>query len=138
MITKEKAWKSGDKCYATLAEAQKAELEALFVEIGNDVESGMITNSCTMDDIDIPRLCEAIVKRIDRFKDILATTENSRPRARKINKPKHKSIKERAADILNQAVADGIRRQNAKNNKEEFDRSHDSRFEVMEKSLPGA
>jgi len=98
MITKTKAYTSGDgKVHATIEAAQKSELEALFNEISQDVTVNPVGH-----EYDIAGLCDAIIKRRDRFKDILATTENSRPRARKINKLKPKS---KAAEILDNAAA---------------------------------
>ncbi len=120
MITKTKAYSVGDKVYATLEDAQKAELEALFVEIDREMNHPDQSISPTWT---IPEICDAIVRRMDRFKDILGTTETSRPRARKVNKPKKKSTSERTTEILDQAAADGIRRQNLK-------------FELINKSQP--
>lgn len=135
MITKTKAYTSGDgKVHATIEAAQKAELEAIFIEIDREIgiDSGFASDHWT-----IPEICGAIIKRHDQFRDILATTENSRPRARKINKakklsnagfhqkaiqsmdagvdkPKKPSIYQKTQDILEAAKAEGIARQNSK------------------------
>ncbi len=131
MITKEKAYKTSDgKVHATLGDAQKAELEALFVEICKQEvdEPVSISNNA------IVFLCDAIVKRIDRFKDILSTTGDSRPRARKVNRKTkgryEKHISERTTEILDQAAADGIRRQNAK-----YERMKDAGFVPLPNGL---
>lgn len=62
-----KAYQAAGKTYATLEEAQIAELDDLFA--GKPTDPASLT----------------IIRNIDKVLDILTTTENSRPLARKTN-----------------------------------------------------
>lgn len=71
MITFTKAYVANGKTFATIEEAQRAEIEMLF---------------CPTDDPWTPaRMAIAIVANAESIIDILTTTESSRPLARKSN-----------------------------------------------------
>jgi hypothetical protein len=74
MITRKTAFVVGDKVFATLEQAQKAELmDTLCFE--QDHACGM----------DLGTLADAILRNKDRVVDILTTKETSLPAARRIN-----------------------------------------------------
>lgn len=66
-----KSYTVGNKCYATLEEAQLASLVLIFE--AEDIKQGQ-------EDLAI-----IILKHKDEIMDILTTTESSRPAARKVN-----------------------------------------------------
>lgn len=73
MISFQKAYVAGDKVYATLEEAQCAEIKRLAADT-------LGSTSMTVED-----WCELIVAQKEAIMNILTTTDRSRPRARKVN-----------------------------------------------------
>lgn len=72
---------SDGKCYSTLMEAQKVEIEALLSRIGGEK-------------LTAKEAAELIVNHSEKFMDVLSTTETSRPKARAVNggrKPRKKT-----------------------------------------------
>lgn len=72
-ITFTKAYVANGKTFATIQEAQRAELEALF-----SVDGPTLTWTPT-------EISSSIIGNADKIMDILTTTDSSRPLARKSN-----------------------------------------------------
>ena len=72
MITFQKAYVVGDKVYATLEEAQRAEIKRLAADT--------FGSTMTVED-----WCHLVVDQKESVMNILTTTDKSRPRARKVN-----------------------------------------------------
>lgn len=84
MIEFTKSYKVGDKVFATLEEAQRAELVAL---IDLDGDPGMLDAAkAESGESGVAELIvNELIKQRDKVIDILSTTATSKPRARRIN-----------------------------------------------------
>ena len=90
-----KAFVANGKTFASLEEAQQAEIEALFLDQGDNI-------------ISADGIALLILANADKIIDVLTTTESSRPAARRVNggTKKRKPKTEALAAAQNAALQD--------------------------------